>query len=327
KPAYEASLPRYQDDELVEPAGAEQLGDLPGSDDELDEAATGGVSVPAIDRTAKLYIGGAQKRPDANYSYPVIGAAGERVGEAPLGNRKDVRDAVEAAVKSTSWSTTTAHNRAQVIYYVAENLELRAPEFERRLRQLTGTGRRAAAREVELSVSRLFTYAAYADKYDGAVHPTPMRNVTLAMNEPFDVMAVVCPDEAPLLAFVSLVFPPLAMGNRVVAVPSARCPLAATDLYQVFETSDLPAGALNIVTGRRDELAAVLARHDAVEAMWYFGSAEGSALVERESSGNLKATWVNGGARRDWSNDEQAQGREFLRRSTRVKNVWVPYGE
>src|SRR5690606_38061557 len=179
-------------------------------------------------------------------------------------------------------------------------------EFEQRLRALTGVGRKQAAREVEASVARLFAYAAYADKYDGSVHPTPMRNVTLAMNEPFDVMAVVCPDEAPLLAFVSLVFPPLALGNRVVAVPSARWPLAATDLYQVLETSDLPAGALNIVSGVSDELAAVLARHDAVEAMWYFGSADGSAMVERESSGNLKATWVNGGAKRDWLDDEQA---------------------
>src|SRR5690606_39291344 len=123
----------------------------------------------------------------------------------------------------------------------------------------------------------LFAYASYADTYDGSVHPAPMPTVTLAMNEPWEVMAVVCPDEAPLLAFVSLVAPALAMGNRVVAVPSARWPLAATDLYQVLETSDLPGGALNIVTGVRDELAGVLAKHDAVEALWYVGSREGSA--------------------------------------------------
>ncbi len=321
KPAFESRLPRYEAGELAEPAGAEMLGDLD------EDGPTPAVGTPTIDRTPKLFIGGKQKRPDGNYSYPVIGPGGERLGEAPLGNRKDVRDAVEAAAKSTGWTTTTAHNRAQVIYYVAENLELRAPEFEERLRQLTGANRRAAAREVQTSVSRLFTYAAYADKYDGAVHPTPMRNVTLAMNEPFDVMAVVCPDEAPLLAFISLAFPPLALGNRVVAVPSARWPLAATDLYQVLETSDLPAGALNIVTGVRDELAKVLARHDAVEAMWYFGSAAGSQMVEKESAGNLKATWVNHGAKRDWFDDAQAQGREFLRRASRIKNVWVPYGE
>ena len=154
-----------------------------------------------------------------------------------------------------------------------------------------------------------------------------MRNVTLAMNEPWDVLAVVAPEEAPLLGFVSLVAPALAMGNRVVAVPSSKAPLAATDLYQVFETSDLPAGAVNIVTGVKDELAAVLAKHDAVQAMWYFGSREGSEVVERESAGNLKATWVNFGAKRDWYDPVQAEGREFLRHATRVKNIWVPYGE
>lgn len=319
-PAWEADLPKYAADDLVVPAGGDDLdAGLLGAD--------GSSGIPGIDRTPKLYIGGAQKRPDGNYSYPVLGADGARVGEAPLGNRKDIRDAVEAAVKSTGWSKATAHGRAQVLYYLAENLALRAPEFEGRLRAMTRASRRAAAREVETSVARLFTYAAYADKYDGAVHPTPMRNVTLAMNEPWGVLAVVCPDEAPLLAFVSLVAPALAMGNRVVAVPSARWPLAATDLYQVIDTSDLPGGSINIVTGVSDELAKTLAQHDGVDGMWYVGSAAGSQMVERESAGNLKATWVNSGKRRDWFDPAQGEGREYLRRATHVKNIWVPYGE
>ena len=316
RPAFERKLPYYREDELTSPPSAAALG-------EGAPAADG----PPVDRTAKVYVGGVQKRPDADYSYPVLNPRGERVGEAPLSNRKDVRDAVEAALKGERWTRATAHNRAQVLYYVAENLALRAPEFEERLRAMTGAGRRRAAREVELAVERLFTYAAYADKFDGAVHPTPYRNVTLAMNEPYDVLGVVCPDEAPLLAFVSLVAPGLAMGCRVVAVPSSRWPLAAADLYQVLDTSDLPAGALSILPGDRDELAQVLARHDAVEALWYFGSREGSAMVERESAGNLKATWVNHGRKRDWFDPEQAEGEEFLRHAVRVKNIWVPYGE
>jgi len=147
------------------------------------------------------------------------------------------------------------------------------------------------------------------------------------MPEPLGVMGVVCPPEAPLLAFVSLVGAAIAMGNRVVAVPSQRCPLAAVDLYQVFDTSDLPGGAVNIVTGIADELAEVLASHDGVDALWYHGSANGSATVERQSIGNLKQTWVNYGKRRDWFDEEQAAGRELLRRGTQVKNIWVPYGE
>jgi aldehyde dehydrogenase (NAD+) len=316
KPSWEARLAPYAEGEQRGAASGAALGEgAPAS------------STGTIDRTAKLYIGGKQARPDGNYSYPVLGADGTHLGEAPLGNRKDVRNAVEAARKGVAWSRATAHNRAQVLYYLAENLDARAEAFVARLRALTGARKAEAEREVAASVQRLFTYAAHADKFDGAVHATPLRNVTLAMPEPWGVMAVVCPDEAPLLAFVSLVAPSLAMGNRVVAVPSARWPLAATDLYQVMDTSDLPAGAINIVTGDRDELAAVLARHADVAAMWYVGSSEGSAVVERESADNLKATWVNAGKRRDWLDPEQGEGGEYLRRATRVKNIWVPYGE
>lgn len=146
------------------------------------------------------------------------------------------------------------------------------------------------------------------------------------MNEPLGVMGVVCPDEAPLLGFVSLVAPPLAMGNRVIAVPSAAYPLAATDLYQVFDTSDVPGGSINIVTGDTDTLAKVLGEHNEVDAVWYFG-AQGSAMVEKASSGNMKQTWVSGGTARDWLHLPQAEGEEFLRKCTQIKNIWVPYGE
>ncbi|HET7321643.1 MAG TPA: aldehyde dehydrogenase family protein, partial [Longimicrobiaceae bacterium] len=221
------------------------------------------------------------------------------------------------------WARATGHNRAQVLYYIAENLAARADEFSRRLGQLTGGD---GAREVELSIERLYTYAAWADKYDGRVHHTPFRNVTIAMPEPIGVMGIACPDEAPLLGFVSTVMPAIALGNTVVAVPSETAPLAATDFYQVLDTSDVPGGVVNIVTGRRDELTEVLAAHDDVDGMWYFGTAEGSALVERLSAANMKRTWVGYGRDRDWFSAEQGEGEEFLRHATQVKNIWVPYG-
>ena len=249
----------------------------------------------AIDRTPKFYIGGKQARPDSGYSYAVLGSDGKAVGEVGLGNRKDIRNAVEAARKASDWAGATAHNRAQVLYFLAENLAVRAPEFETRLVQLTGVSRKKAAQEVEASLERIFYYAAFADKYDGQVHNTPMRNVTLAMLEPWGIMGISCPDEAPLLSFISLVMPAVSMGNRVVVTPSPRHALITTDLYQVLDTSDVPAGVINIVAGKQDELAEVLAKHDEVAALWYVGSAEGSATVERESAGNLKATWVNYG--------------------------------
>jgi aldehyde dehydrogenase (NAD+) len=275
------------------------------------------------DRTAKLYVGGKQARPDSGYSYAVLDSSGREVGLAGLGNRKDIRNAVEAATKASSWGAATAHNRAQVLYYVAENLAARADEFTRRLHAMTGASARAARAEVDASIRRAFVYAAYADKFDGAVHATRARFVTLAMNEPWGVMGIVCPDEAPLLAFVSLVMPAIAMGNCVVAVPSASHPLSATDFYSVLDTSDVPAGVVNMVTGEANVLAKTLAEHDGVDALWYVGYAAGAAQVEALSAGNLKATWTSGAAV-DWA---KAEGREFLRRATQVKNIWTPYGE
>ena len=248
---------------------------------------------------------------------------GREVGLAGLGNRKDIRNAVEAASKAASWGAATAHNRAQVLYYVAENLSARADEFARRLRITTGASVRAAKAEVEASIRRAFFYAGFADKFDGALHATRSRFVTLAMNEPWGVMGIVCPNEAPLLAFVSLVTPAIAMGNCVVVVPSSLHPLSATDLYSVLDTSDVPAGVVNIVTGEANALAATLAEHDGVDALWYVGDPSGAAKVEALSAGNLKATWVASSAV-DWP---RAEGREFLRRATQVKNIWTPYGE
>jgi aldehyde dehydrogenase (NAD+) len=283
--------------------------------------------LPAIDRTAKLFIGGKQARPDSGSSFTVFDAAGSPLGQAGLGNRKDIRNAVEAAAKASSWSSVTAHNRAQILYYVGENLAAREAEFAARLTALTGHAPQAAAREVAAAIARSFWYAAWADKYDGAVHATKSRHVTLAIPEPWGVMGVVCPDEAPLLAFISLVMPALALGNRVVAVPSERYPLAATDLYQVLDTSDVPAGVISIVTGERDALAKVLALHDDVDAIWYAGSQAGSAMVEKACAGNIKASWVNDGRERDWHRAPEGQGRDYLQHATQVKNIWVPYGD
>jgi aldehyde dehydrogenase (NAD+) len=187
-------------------------------------------------------------------------------------------------------------------------------------------GADAALDEVEAAIARLFTYAAWADKYDGAVHHTPIRGVTLAMNEPVGVIGIACPEFHPLLGLVSLVAPAIATGNTVVAVPSEAHPLAATELYTVLEASDVPGGVINIVTGSKDTLALVLAEHDDVDAAWYFGSKAGAADIERASAGNMKRTWVEW-RDREWLDGRDGEGREFLREATQVKNIWIPYGE
>jgi aldehyde dehydrogenase (NAD+) len=282
-------------------------------------------SIPTIDRTPKLFIAGKQARPDSGYSRAILGPRGQRIGEVGDGNRKDLRNAVEAAqAAAKSWSRSTAHLRAQILFYIGENLDARADEFAARLRAQTGASAAQARAEVEASVSRLFSYAAWADKWDGAVHNVPIRGVALQMNEPIGVVAVVAPDEAPLLGFVSTIAPPLATGNAVVVVPSEPHPLSATDLYTVLESSDVPGGAVNIVTGAKEVLAKSLAEHDDVESIWYWGSKDGKKAVELASAGNMKRTWCHAGAS-DWAGpvDERA----FLREATQVKNIWIPYGE
>ncbi|MEQ8330729.1 MAG: aldehyde dehydrogenase family protein [Longimicrobiales bacterium] len=296
-----------------EAAGEDPIGS--GAAAEPGPAGDPAASPPPVDRTAKLYVNGKQARPDGDSSLPVHGPDGDLLGHVGRGNRKDIRNAVEAARKAQgAWAGRSAHNRAQILYFMAENLDARRREFADRIDASGGRG----SREVEATVARLFSYAAWADKWEGRVHQTPFRNVTLAMVEPIGVMGVVCPDAAPLLGLVSLVAPLVATGNTVVAVPSETGALVATDLYQVLDTSDVPGGVVNLVTGLRAELVPTLADHDDVDGVWYAGPDEGVADVERRSAGNMKRTWV--------PRPVDAEGEEFLRQATQVKNIWVPYG-
>jgi aldehyde dehydrogenase (NAD+) len=276
-----------------------------------------------IDQTAKMYIGGKQARPDSGYSRPVYGPNGDLIGEVGDGNRKDIRNAVEAARAALGWGTATAHSRAQILYFLAENLDYRREEFAHRIAEQTGENGDA---EVALSVERLFAFAGWADKYDGAVHNPPLRAVAVAMVEPIGVLGIVAPPSRPLLGSIALLAPALAMGNPVVLVPSERSPLSVTDLYQVIETSDVPSGVVNIVTGESAALAKVLAEHDGVDALWVAGSKELSTAVEQASIGNLKQTWTSRGLYYDLADREKFEGDYFLRRATQVKNIWIPYG-
>ena len=290
-------------------------------------------ALPPIDRTPKLFIGGKQVRPDQGYSRPIHApppprSDGRLLGEVGEGSRKDIRNAVEAAHAGAGWARGAGHTRAQVLYYLAENLSARAAEFAARVAAQTGAKPAAAAAEVEATIARLFSYAAWADKYDGAVHHVPIRGVTLAMHEPMGVIGIAAPESSPLLGLVSLVAPAVAVGNAVVVIPSEAHPLSAVDLYGVCETSDVPPGVINIVTGAKDPLALVLAEHADVDAVWYCGSREGARAVEAASAGNMKRTWVEW-EERDWVGGDvrHSEGREFLRQATQVKNIWIPYGE
>ncbi len=277
--------------------------------------------VSAIDRTAKMFIGGKQARPDGGLSITIYSPNKQRIGEVGRGNRKDIRNAVEAArAAAGGWQKATGHNRAQIIYFMAENLAARADEFATRISEQTGASSVAAKSEVDASISALFTAAAWADKYDGAIHQTPIRNVTLAMPEPIGVMAIMLPDDHPLLAFCTLAGTAFAMGNALVVTPSPAHPMSVTDFYQVIETSDVPHGTINIVTGERNELAKTLAEHDDVDAMWFAGPHDAQTAVQRASANNMKRTWILP------ASGTPPLTEDVLREATQVKNVWVPYG-
>ncbi|MEH6402180.1 MAG: aldehyde dehydrogenase family protein, partial [Sneathiella sp.] len=310
RPKFEARLGSYKPLTPMNASGATALSPL-----------------TAIDRTAKNYIGGKQARPDSAYSLNVLSAKGDKISEVGRGNRKDIRNAVEAARKNPGWTSTSAHNRAQVLYYMAENLDTRRDEFAKRLIETTGVTLKKAMDEVDMSVRRLFSYGAWADKYESRVHNPPMRGVTLAMKEAIGTIGIICPDENPLLSMISLAGPALSMGNRIVLIPSERHPLSATDFYQILDTSDMPTGAFNIVTGLREEMIKTLAEHDDVKSIWYVGDDAGCKLIELASAGNMKRTWTNHGKKRDWFDAAQSEGAEYLRHATQIKNIWIPYGE
>ncbi|GLK63903.1 aldehyde dehydrogenase family protein [Paracoccus kondratievae] len=262
----------------------------------------------AIDRTVKLYIGGAQKRPDGGTSY----AAQDEL--IPLGNRKDIRNAVEAAQSALAkWQGLGGHGRAQVLYFLAENLAQARAEF----------AGYASVDEVDAVIRRCFFYAGFADKYDGATVSARPGHLCHVQPEPHGVMGLIAPNAAPLAGFMSLVLPAIAMGNAVVAIPAQDRPMAALTLAKVLACSDVPGGVVNIVTGPRDALATALAAHDGVSAIWHAGQGEGVAEVQRTAADTLIPVWTPGP--RDWG-DLHAQGREFLRAASRTKTIWLPYG-
>ncbi|MRX51919.1 aldehyde dehydrogenase family protein [Paracoccus sp. S-4012] len=286
------------------------------------EAARAGNSEPALDRTLKLYVGGRQVRADGGGSYALRGSGGV-FGAAALGNRKDIRNAVEAAVKAQGWSAQAGHNRSQVVWFMAENMARRRETFAHAL-TLTGSAEAAALAEADAAIDRLTQLAGLADKLAGAVQSTRARHVTLAMNEPRGVVGLVCPEAQPLLGMVTLIGALIAMGNRVVAVPSPDQAWLAGDFAQLCDSSDVPGGVVNLISGDPAELAPVLALHDEVDALWHQGASALTRRLEEASAGNLKPVRRHGVA--DWAALPPARLLRLAEEAQQVKTIWVPYG-
>ena len=274
-----------------------------------------GTTGETVDRTAKLYIGGKQTRPDSGYSQAVFGAKGLLLGHAPMASRKDIRNAIQAQA-ACGWGKISGHLRAQILYYIAENLMAQATGFAARLDAMTGTT--TGASEVDAAVDILFTYAAWADKFEGRAKSVPIRGVALAMREPVGRIAALCPDAAPLLGLVMPMAAALSTGNTITLCASQPFPLAATDFYHIIEASDVPAGAVNILTGSQADLAPHLGAHMDIDSVWCLSGEGATQAVKVKASSNIKRVWT-GAAPEDHLS--------WLDAGTEIKTIWIPYGE
>ncbi len=281
----------------------------------LEELTPNSNSNSNLDRTHKLYIAGKQVRPDGGFSFDAIG------GEFARANRKDVRNAVEAAEGAAGgWASATGFLRSQILYYLAENLTAGRDAM---LSALAQGGSSDPEKEFDASIAAILHYAAWADKYDGQVHQAPLRGLVYTRNEPLGASAVIAPNSPGLAGFLGSCLPLVAMGSPVVALASEKAPLAAMELVRVIEASDIPAGVWNVLTGVHSELEPTLGDHLGLNAVWHFSSVEGGHRIQKLSAGNLKQTWTMPEGTIDWL---ATPPKEFLRRATQVKNIWVPYG-
>ena len=221
-----------------------------------------------VDATHKFLIGGKQTRPDSGTSYPVTDVSGKLLAWIGVGGRKDIRNAVEAATKALGWGNRTGHQRAQILYYLAERLDQRRNEFAEDLALQTGRESGRCMAEVQVCIERLFEAAAWADKFTGSVAGADFPGQVITRQEPAGVIGMLMPEHSPLLGAVTMLAPAVAMGNTVVACASEAHPLSLLKLAQVIETSDVPAGVINILAGPRAALAETLARHAGVHALW-----------------------------------------------------------
>ncbi|XP_076609675.1 aldehyde dehydrogenase family 16 member A1 [Chaetodon auriga] len=279
------------------------------------------------------FVGGKACKSASGSSVAVQSPGGNKVlAYCPDGGRKDVRNAVEAAVKvQPGWMKKSPSARAQSLFSLAKGLEAKRRDMAASISAQTGVTMDEAEKELELSISRLSDWAAYCDKIQGGVPPVPQSGSALSLPEALGVVGVVLPDKNPLLSMVTLLGSAIATGNAVIMVPSQKHPLPALAFIQVLQASDLPAGLVNIVTGGRDQLTVALANHSVIKAIWYWGSAEGCQYLQYTCTSPLKTLRLfcqkdeegkDGG--NDWTQSQSSFLEEMWRNAVQWKSVWFP---
>lgn len=281
----------------------------------------------AVSKTYKLFIGGAFPRSESGRTYQARDNKGTFMANAALGSRKDLRDAVVAARKGyTAWSKATAYNRGQVIYRIAEMLEGRRTEFVELIMISTGGSTKIATAEVDVAIDRLVHYAGWTDKLAavlGSANPVSSPHFSYSAPEPTGVVGILAPPGSPLLGLISVIAPVITGGNACVAIAAEQDPCVAITFAEVVATSDVPAGVINILTGRTAELAPHLAAHADVNALDLTGAdAELGKSLEEAAAETVKRVYAPKGV----PDFAAAPGTARLRAFLEIKTVWHPTG-
>ncbi len=276
-------------------------------------------------KTYKLYIGGKFPRTESGRYFPVHNKKGLLLANMCLASRKDFRNAVVSARKAQSgWQNTTALNKGQILYRIAEMLEGRKEQFIKEL-EIQGSSSKKAKEEVEASIDRLVYYAGWSDKYQqifSSVNPVSSAHFNFSASEPMGVVSIVAPESQGLLGLVSVIAPVLVGGNTSIVLASKNIPLSAISFAEVIHSSDVPPGVINILTGEREELISHMASHMDVNAIVYNGSDEQDIKkISELSSENIKRVILY--KKNDWLGDHN-ESPYFIEKTLEIKTTWHP---
>lgn len=278
-----------------------------------------------IQKTYKLYIGGKFPRTESGRYYSINSNSGKLIANMCLASRKDFRNAVVSARNAQkSWGDITALNKGQILYRIAEMLEGRKEQFIAEL-VLQGETVKSAQAEVAIAIDRLVYYAGWSDKFQqlfSSVNPVSSSHFNFSVVEPVGVVSIIAPENHSLLGLISVVAPAIVGGNTVIVLASETKPLTAISFAEVLNSSDVPGGVVNIITGKKEELFSHMASHMDVNAIIYCGKDEKMIKTVTElASNNLKRTIFY--KKNDWAN-EQCESPYLIGKTQEVKTTWHP---
>jgi aldehyde dehydrogenase (NAD+) len=284
----------------------------------------------SVTKTPKCYVGGAFIRSESNRTYAINDGKGDFFGNVPLCTRKDVRNAVEAAAKAGSgWAKRSGYNRGQILYRMAEMLEARSEELVAAHFSKDAAEKKQATAEVTAAIDRIVHYAGWTDKYEsllGSVNPVASPHFNFSVTEPMGIIAVAAPEEAPLLALISMILPIITSGNAVVALASEVSPYPAIILGEMLATSDLPGGVINLLTGKRADMLPTFATHEHIRAISAVATPEERKSLQVGAAESVKRTkFIHAEKPTDWF-AESAQGLYHIRDFVELKTTWHPVG-